>query len=114
MGFIETLEDRLIQVAEKFDSAIERVEVIDYEGKRDVRPLFLQWIGASVLPKLESMKDLWITKERWLNDITWVLPDNPEEDDNESDEEDDESDSQEEESKGNMVWRSLLDGPQSK
>lgn len=95
-GIIEALEDRLIQVAEKFDSVIERVEVLNYESTKNIYPLYLQWTGASVLPKLESMKDLWITRERWFNDVTWVAPDLPKEDSDEEDSEEDEEEEEEE------------------
>lgn len=35
---------------------IERVEII-----RDVRPIYIAWVGATVLPKTESVSELWIT-----------------------------------------------------
>lgn len=36
---------------------------------RDVRPISLAWVGATVLPKTESMGELWISRERWLGDL---------------------------------------------
>ena len=28
----------------------------------------LSWIGGTILPKLESAKDMWIQRERWLGE----------------------------------------------
>ena len=35
-------------------------------AKREMQPSYLSWIGGTVIPRLESIKDLWITKNRWL------------------------------------------------
>ena len=36
---------------------------------RDVRPISLAQVGATVLPKTESMGEMWINRERWLGDL---------------------------------------------
>ena len=64
-GFIDFLEDRLINKLSELDNEIERVEIFNYPGI-DIKTL--SWIGGSILPKLESSKDMWIQKERWLGE----------------------------------------------
>ncbi len=54
-GITEELEDRIINKISLFDSNIERVEIIDL-ASRDMQPIDLSWIGASVLAKLESIE----------------------------------------------------------
>ena len=62
-GFVDYLEDRLINQLPLLDNEIERVMIINPQDK-DMKTL--TWIGGSVLPKLESAKDMWIQRERWL------------------------------------------------
>ena len=64
-GFIDFLEDRLINKLSELDNEIERVEIFNYP---DIDMKTLSWIGGSILPKLESSKDMWIQKERWLGE----------------------------------------------
>ena len=33
---------------------------------REIRPASLSWVGATVLPKTDSMGEMWISRERWL------------------------------------------------
>lgn len=40
--------------------------MIDSVVKKDVLPANLSWVGATVIPRLESIKDLWINRNRWL------------------------------------------------
>jgi actin-related protein 8 len=76
--FIEELEDRLIEKISQYDPNIERVEVIDCLS-RDILPMNLSWVGATVIPRLESMKDMWIMRERYIGNYD-IRPE--EEDDN--------------------------------
>ena len=62
----EELEDKLIERIMLFDSNIERVEVIDCLAKKEIHPSYISWIGGTVIPRLDSMKDLWIKQSRWL------------------------------------------------
>ena len=64
-GFIDFLEDRLINKLSELDNEIERVEIFNYPT---IDMKTLSWIGGSILPKLESSKDMWIQKERWLGE----------------------------------------------
>lgn len=36
---------------------------------REIRPASLAWVGATVLPKTESMNDMWISRLRWLGEL---------------------------------------------
>lgn len=63
---VEELEDKLIEKISQFDYNIERVEVIDSLAKKDIMPSYLTWIGATVIPRLDSIKDLWINQNRWI------------------------------------------------
>lgn len=62
---LEELEDRLIERISVFDSSIERVEVINCSS-RELNPGYLSWIGASVIPKLECMKEGFIGRDKWI------------------------------------------------
>ena len=64
-GFIDFLEERLINKLSELDNEIERVEIFNYP---EIDMKTLSWIGGSILPKLESSKDMWIQKERWLGE----------------------------------------------
>lgn len=46
---------------------IERVEVKTVI--RDVRPINITWVGATVLPKTESVSEMWISAARWLGNL---------------------------------------------
>lgn len=66
-NLISYLEDKLINKLTENDAQIERVEIINlpnFDGKT------LTWIGASIVPKLESSKEMWISKEKWFCDMT--------------------------------------------
>jgi len=65
-GLVDYIEDRLIDKLTELDPGIERIEVINMQSV-DLKTL--SWIGASVIPKIESTKDMWITRERWLGKI---------------------------------------------
>ncbi|EGR28054.1 hypothetical protein IMG5_184190 [Ichthyophthirius multifiliis] len=62
----EQLEDKLIERIAYFDPNIERVEVIDALLKKEINLCNLSWIGGTVIPRLDSMKDQWIKQNRWL------------------------------------------------
>jgi len=49
-----------------FDANIERVEVINCSN-RELNCAYLSWIGASVIPKLDCMKEGFITRDKWLS-----------------------------------------------
>ena len=65
-GMIDYLEDRLIDKLTVLDNQIDRVEVINFPT---VDAKTLTWIGGSILPKLESTKDMWINREKWLVEL---------------------------------------------
>jgi actin-related protein 8 len=62
---VEELEDRLIERIAKFDPNIDRVEVINHSN-REFDNAELVWTGGAVLPKLDCMRDSFISKNRWL------------------------------------------------
>ena len=64
-GFIDFLEDRLINKLSQLDNEIERVEIFNYP---EIDLKTLSWIGGTIIPKLESAKDMWIQRERWLGE----------------------------------------------
>ena len=49
-GFIDYLEDRLINKLSLLDNEIERVEIFNYP---DIDMKTLAWIGGSIVPKLD-------------------------------------------------------------
>lgn len=63
--FSEEFEDRFIDATHLFCPEVERVEVIDTSVK-EISPANLSWLGATVIPRLESTKDMWITRNRWM------------------------------------------------
>lgn len=62
-NFIDLLEDKLIEKLTIIDNEIERIEVLNIEPKT------VTWIGGSIIPKLDSAKDMFISRERWLGEI---------------------------------------------
>jgi hypothetical protein len=62
-NFIDMLEDRLIEKLTVIDNEIDRVEVLNIEPKT------VSWIGGSIIPKLDSARDMFISRERWLGEI---------------------------------------------
>lgn len=62
-NFIDMLEEKLIEKLTIIDNEIERVEVLNIEPKT------VTWIGGSIIPKLDSAKDMFISRERWLGEI---------------------------------------------
>lgn len=65
-GIIDYLEDRLIDKLTTIDPLIERVEIINFPT---VDSKTITWIGGTIIPKLDSSKDMWITRDRWVLDI---------------------------------------------
>ena len=63
-NFVDILEDRLIEKLTVIDNDIDRVEVHNFTDPKTVT-----WIGGSIIPKLESAKDMFISRERWLGEI---------------------------------------------
>ena len=65
---VDEIEGLLIERFQLFEmNEIERVEVKNII--RDVKPINIAWIGATVLPKTESITEMWISKARWLGDF---------------------------------------------
>lgn len=65
--FIEELEDRLIENINVYcPPVIDRVEVYDCFVNREVLPAYLSWYGATVIPRIDTINDMWITKNRWI------------------------------------------------
>ena len=64
----EEIEDRLIDRISFYDPSIERTEVIDTVS-RDIDPIATTWVGASVIPKLDIMKEYWIRRNKYLGNI---------------------------------------------
>ena len=64
-GMVEVLEDRLIERRNLYDTTIERVEIVDIIT-REILPSQASWLGGSVLPKLDSLRDLWIERTRFI------------------------------------------------
>jgi len=62
--FIDELEDRLISYINVYCRAIERVEVMDPQLK-EIDPINMSFVGATVIPKLDTIKELWISRNRW-------------------------------------------------
>ena len=80
-GIVDALEDKLITT---FPEEIERVEVknvithSDSEGnKENIQPSNLQWVGGSVIPMLDSAKELWTSRSRWIGE--WLATEAKEE-----------------------------------
>jgi len=65
-GMIDYLEDKLFEKLTVLDNNIERVEIINYPT---VDMKTIAWIGGTIIPKLESSKDMWILREKWLGEI---------------------------------------------
>lgn len=65
-GMIDYLEDRLIDKLTVLDNEIDRVEIINFPH---VDSKTLTWIGGTIIPKLDSSKDMWISRDRWVIDI---------------------------------------------
>ena len=65
----ETLEKRLPARATEMDlPEIDRFDV-KVIVREDIRPQWLSWTGASVLPKTESMGEMWISRQKWLGEF---------------------------------------------
>jgi len=65
-GIIDYLEDKLFEKLTVLDNQIERVEIINYQT---VDMKTISWIGGTIIPKLESSKDMWILREKWLGEV---------------------------------------------
>ncbi|CAG9317748.1 unnamed protein product [Blepharisma stoltei] len=71
---VDILEDRLINRFPE-DAGVDRVEVkasvthSDSDGNKEhIKPDHLMWVGGTVIPNLDSAKELWITKSRWIGE----------------------------------------------
>lgn len=36
---------------------------------REIPPIYASWLGGTVIPKLDSLRDLWIEKNKFLGGI---------------------------------------------
>ena len=80
---IEELEDRLIEKIAQYEPTMERIEVIDTLS-REIMPTNMSWVGATVIPRLDSARDLWISRKRWIGEVDEIEED--EDEDEEKDE----------------------------
>ena len=62
VDIIDIIEEHLIQYITQIDSNIDKVGVIQI---KDQDPRFFTWIGGSVCPRLETSKDMFISREQW-------------------------------------------------
>ncbi|KAG9046453.1 actin-like protein arp8 [Tulasnella sp. UAMH 9824] len=62
-GAVHALESRLQAIAFPLVPNIERLQVLTTHP--DVDPRVVTWKGVSIISKLESLSDLWITKSEW-------------------------------------------------
>lgn len=67
-GLTEALEPRLAEKMKMYDSTVEKVEFIDL-SIRDIQPIFASWLGGTIIPKLDVLKDLWIEKGKFLGNV---------------------------------------------
>jgi len=65
---VDEIEDRLIETFSLYDPSIDRVEVIN-PLNREVPPFAASWVGGTVIQRLDSMKELWITRAKWLGEV---------------------------------------------
>jgi len=68
----------MIEKLAKFDNLIDRTEVINPTLRDEDNTKFLAWIGASVIPKLDVMKELWIKRDKYMAKIPKKRKVNPE------------------------------------
>ncbi len=68
---MDVMEERLVEKLSEFSNNIDRVEVVNNAAsqKNTMDNRFLSWIGASVIPKIEITKDMFIPKEKWICDL---------------------------------------------
>lgn len=63
----EELEARILKRSTDFELE-EKFEVKPFM-REDLRPQNVSWLGASVLPKTESVNEMWITRLRWVGEL---------------------------------------------
>ena len=81
MDIMDVLEEKLVEKLGEFANNIERVEVVNHSSaqKNSMDNRFLSWIGASVIPKIEITKDMFIPREKWICDFPKYYDDYPNE-----------------------------------
>lgn len=62
VDFVDIIEGKLIDYITSVDNTIEKVDVVQI---KDQDPRFFTWVGGSVCPRLETSKDMFITREQW-------------------------------------------------
>ena len=69
--FMDTLEEKLVERLSEFTNNIDRVEVVNNSStqKKSMDNRFLSWIGASIIPKIDITKDMFILREKWVCDV---------------------------------------------
>lgn len=69
--FMDTLEEKLVERLGEFTNNIDRVEVVNNSStqKKSMDNRFLSWIGASIIPKIDITKDMFILREKWVCDV---------------------------------------------
>lgn len=83
-NLVSYLEERLINKLSERDNQIERVDIINLSSFDNK---ILSWIGGSVISKLDSIKEMWISREKWFCDFTNENLKKEEEDDKEKEKE---------------------------
>ena len=46
---------------------------------REIAPIHASWLGGTVIPKLDSLRDLWIERGKFLGEMSMDLEDEEEE-----------------------------------
>ena len=62
-NLIEELEDHLINKLPIFDSNIDRVDNVNFVEQKGISPTDLSWSGVAIIAKLDSIRDLWISRD---------------------------------------------------
>ena len=64
---IEFLEAKIVARLCLMDPEIEEVEILNCYNNVDMKTM--SWIGATILPKLETSKEFWISREKWVGNV---------------------------------------------
>ena len=65
---VKLSEEILMRINKKLDlnSMEDRAEVAIDLVMREIAPIHASWLGGTVIPKLDSLRDLWIEKGKFL------------------------------------------------
>lgn len=70
VDLVDIIEDRLIHTITQIDKNIEKVDVIQI---KDQDPKYFTWVGGSVIPRLETSKDMFVEREQYTCDPKEIL-----------------------------------------